>query len=288
MQDGYYSEKLNADRLFQVYQSDIPQVRTYLRAETDFVRSRLRGDERVLELGAGYGRIMKELAPYAASITGIDLSERTVELGREYLRECPNCSLLVMNAHSPVFSGTFDGVLCLQNGLSAMKGDPENLVRQAVVAAPRGLFHTYSPNSGITVCIAQEQPEGNALGDRHEKTVNGIIVCRATGDFRPAELRGWEISERPSLWRRRTVRHIIPDCHKGREFQIYGQGANLPPSSLPLSYFIASAFTTCGRLRRDADIMVGGYPVLTEIRIAARSFQSFPMPSRSPRFGLPQ
>jgi 2-polyprenyl-6-hydroxyphenyl methylase/3-demethylubiquinone-9 3-methyltransferase len=183
MQDGYYSEKLNADRLFQVYQSDIPQVRTYLRAETDFVRSRLRGDERVLELGAGYGRIMKELAPYAASITGIDLSERTVELGREYLRECPNCSLLVMNAHSPVFSGTFDGVLCLQNGLSAMKGDPENLVRQAVrLLSPggRAYFSTYSPKFwDYRLAWFQEQARKGLLGEIDmEKTGNGIIVCK--------------------------------------------------------------------------------------------------------------
>jgi len=183
MQDGYYSEKLNADRLFQVYQSDIPQVRTYLRAETDFVRSRLRGDERVLELGAGYGRIMKELAPYAASITGIDLSERTVELGREYLRECPNCSLLVMNAHSPAFSGTFDGVLCLQNGLSAMKGDPENLVRQAVrLLSPggRAYFSTYSPKFwDYRLAWFQEQARKGLLGEIDmEKTGNGIIVCK--------------------------------------------------------------------------------------------------------------
>ncbi len=183
MQDGYYSEKLNADRLFQVYQSDIPQVRAYLRAETDFVRSRLRGDERVLELGAGYGRIMKELAPYAASITGIDLSERTVELGREYLRECPNCSLLVMNAHSPVFSGTFDGVLCLQNGLSAMKGDPENLVRQAVrLLSPggRAYFSTYSPKFwDYRLAWFQEQARKGLLGEIDmEKTGNGIIVCK--------------------------------------------------------------------------------------------------------------
>lgn len=183
MQDGYYSEKLNADRLFQVYQSDIPQVRAYLRAETDFVRSRLQGDERVLELGAGYGRIMKELAPYAASITGIDLSERTVELGREYLRECPNCSLLVMNAHSPVFSGTFDGVLCLQNGLSAMKGDPENLVRQAVrLLSPggRAYFSTYSPKFwDYRLAWFQEQARKGLLGEIDmEKTGNGIIVCK--------------------------------------------------------------------------------------------------------------
>ena len=183
MRADYYSEKLSGDKLFQVYQSDIPQVRAYLRSETDFVRSRLRGDEKVLELGAGYGRIMRELAPHLGSITGIDLSEHTVRLGREYLKDFPNCALLVMDAHAPLFRETFDRVLCLQNGLSAMKGDPRNLVRQALsLLSPggRAYFSTYSPNFwDYRLAWFQEQARKGLLGELDmEKTGGGAIVCR--------------------------------------------------------------------------------------------------------------
>lgn len=179
----YYSEKLNANLLFQAYDTAIPQVRDYLEGEIEYVRSRLEGDEDVLELGAGYGRIMRELAPSLRSITGIDLSERSVELGREYLKDCPNCTILAMDAHSPVFDRTFDAVLCLQNGLSAMKGDPANLVGQALrLLAPggRAFFSSYSPDFwDYRLAWFQEQADKGLLGEIDmERTGGGVIVCK--------------------------------------------------------------------------------------------------------------
>ena len=41
MGKDYYSEKLNANMLFQAYDTAIPQVRDYLRSEIEFVRSQL-------------------------------------------------------------------------------------------------------------------------------------------------------------------------------------------------------------------------------------------------------
>ena len=51
MKENYYAEKLNAGKLYKVYQTAIPRVRQYLDAEIDFVRKGLKGDERILELG---------------------------------------------------------------------------------------------------------------------------------------------------------------------------------------------------------------------------------------------
>ena len=49
---NYYAGKLNATKLFQVYDTGIERVRQYLEAEIDFVRKDLQGHERILELGA--------------------------------------------------------------------------------------------------------------------------------------------------------------------------------------------------------------------------------------------
>ena len=183
MGKDYYSEKLNANMLFQAYDTAIPQVRDYLRSEIEFVRSQLRGDEEALELGAGYGRIMKELAPSLKSITGVDLSERSVELGREYLKGLSNCTILAMDAHSPSFDRTFDILLCLQNGLSAMKGDPENLIAQSMrllVPGGKACFSSYSQNFWeYRLAWFQEQADKGLLGEIDmEKTGNGQIVCK--------------------------------------------------------------------------------------------------------------
>ncbi|MCL2592949.1 MAG: class I SAM-dependent methyltransferase, partial [Defluviitaleaceae bacterium] len=78
MKKNYYAKKLNAKRLYEVYQTRCPRVKTYLDAEISFVKDQLCGTENVLEIGAGYGRIMKELALHCKSIAGIDISEDNI------------------------------------------------------------------------------------------------------------------------------------------------------------------------------------------------------------------
>ncbi len=182
---NYYSEKLHAFGLYDVYDTAIERIRQYLEAEIDFVRRNLRGNERVLEIGAGYGRIMKELSPWAASIVGIDISEDSVNFGKDYLKDCKNCDLRVMNAHDLAFAEEFDVVLCLQNGLSALKGEGAPLallegVLKTLVSRGRIYCSTYSPNFWETrLAWFYEQAEKGLLGDIDgEATLEGRVVCK--------------------------------------------------------------------------------------------------------------
>lgn len=183
MTDNYYAQKLNASNLYRVYETGIDSVRQYLDAEIDFVRRGLRGDERVLELGAGYGRIMKELAPFAASVTGIDISEESVAFGREYLAETPNCRIETMDVHTMTFDAEFDVALCLQNALSAMKGDAADTVARCVKAlVPGGTLYCSSYSAKFwehRLAWFREQAGKGLLGAiDDEKTRDGLIVCR--------------------------------------------------------------------------------------------------------------
>ena len=183
MVDNYYAKKLNSAKLYDVYQTQLPRVQQYLDAEIDFVRRGLRGNEKVLELGAGYGRILKELAPNVLSITGVDISADSVALGKEYLEGIPGCQLQVMDAHDLAFEDDFDVVLCLQNGLSAMKGDALNIVKQCVKALHPGgkaYFSTYNPKFWEhRLAWFQEQADKGLLGEiDFEKTKEGVIACK--------------------------------------------------------------------------------------------------------------
>lgn len=183
MAENYYAQKLNSQRLQQVYQTQIERVKQYLDAEISFVRGQLHGQERVLEVGAGYGRIMKQLAPFAASITGIDISGDSVGFGQEYLRSAANCRLKVLDAHNLEFGPEFEVVLCLQNGLSALKGDTNALAQQCMkVLSPGGkaYFSTYSAGFWEhRLAWFQEQAAKGLLGEIDlEKTKNGVIVCK--------------------------------------------------------------------------------------------------------------
>jgi SAM-dependent methyltransferase len=175
VEKNYYAQKLNSEKLYQVYQTQIDRVKQYLDAEINFVRLQLHGNERVLELGAGYGRIMKKLAPFAE----LD----SVEFGEEYLKAYPNCQLKVMDAHKLELDSDFDVVIVLQNGISAMKGEALNLIRQVMkVLSQNGkaYFSSYSPKFWEhRLAWFHEQANKGLLGEIDlEKTKDGTIVCK--------------------------------------------------------------------------------------------------------------
>ena len=179
---NYYAESLNSQKLFQVYDTALPRVRQYLEAEIDFVRQRLTGRERVLELGAGYGRIVRELAPCCARIVGMDISPDSVRLGEAYLKDCPNAEMVAMDVHRMQFDQPFDVVLCLQNGLSAMRADGDTVREILDILAPGGtaFFSTYSARFwNHRVAWFREQADKGLLGELDmEQTRDGVIVCK--------------------------------------------------------------------------------------------------------------
>lgn len=180
---NYYREALNGARLAEVYDTSIGRIRQFLDAEIAFVRSRLSPADTVLELGAGYGRIMRELAPHVAEITGIDIAEGSVAYGRDYLRGAPNARLEAGDAFAHGFRSRFDAVLCLQNGISAIQGQREALVDGALAALKPGgrlFLSTYSARFWDTrLAWFEEQAAKGLLGpiDR-EATKDGVIRCK--------------------------------------------------------------------------------------------------------------
>ena len=180
---NYYAQNLNSQKLFQVYDTKIPRIRQYLDREINFIRKRLRGSENVLEIGAGYGRILKELSIHAKSFVGIDISGESIEFGKEYLKGLSNVYLEVKDARELNFVDTFDVVLCLQNGLSALKGDSLELIKISLKAMPEGgkaYFSTYSAKFWQhRLAWFREQVNKGLLGELdEEQTKDGVIVCR--------------------------------------------------------------------------------------------------------------
>ncbi len=183
MEKNYYSQKLNSQKLFKVYETKIPRVKQYFDAEIAFVRENLTGSERVLELGAGYGRIVKELAGNCKSIVGIDISDESVLLGKEYLKDSPNSEIMTMDVNHLTLEEKFDVILCLQNGLSAMKVTSSDLIEKIlgmVVSGGKVYFSTYSEKFWeYRVMWFKEQAEKGLLGEIDlDKTKDGVIICK--------------------------------------------------------------------------------------------------------------
>jgi len=183
LKENFYANSLNAQKLYQVYQTKHSRVKQYLDSEISFVRKHLRGTEHVLELGAGYGHIMKELASSCKFIVGIDISQDNVEFGMEYLSDISNAELLAMDAHNLRFNETFDAVLCLQNGLSAMKTQPLEYIKTIMDQVSLGGMAFISSYSAkfweYRLAWFCEQADKGLLGEIDmERTKNVVIICK--------------------------------------------------------------------------------------------------------------
>lgn len=180
----YYRKKLAASRLYRCYEIASPRIKRYLNAEVEHAISNVKNARQVLELGCGYGRVMKEVSPSVEWIAGNDISKESLELARSYLEGCQNYSLFLMDASELAFrSCTFDAVLCVQNGISAFGVDKKRLIAESLrVTKERGviLFSSYSPNIwDVRLEWFRMQSQLGLIGQIDEKkTRNGTIVCK--------------------------------------------------------------------------------------------------------------
>jgi len=181
---GYYATKLSADRLRQCYEVASDRVRRYLEAEIEFVLSRLRPTDSVLELGCGYGRVTFRLAEVAERVVGIDTSSESLALARHLARMDSRCQFLEMDASALTFrDGSFDVVVCVQNGICAFAVQPERLMRETLrVTRPggRALFSTYSAAFWPErLRWFESQAAAGLLGAiDYDQTENGTVVCK--------------------------------------------------------------------------------------------------------------
>lgn len=181
---GYYDDKLSAERLMRCYEIAPPRVQQYLRAEIEHVLQKIRPGDLVLELGCGYGRVLRRLVSKARMVMGIDTSLASLLLGQDVLQDFSNCQLISMDALHLAFSDqTFDLVACIQNGISAFHVNQKDLIRESIrVTKPGGtvLFSSYSDKFwNDRLEWFKLQSEAGLLGELDpEKTGNGVIVCK--------------------------------------------------------------------------------------------------------------
>jgi len=181
---GYYAEKLAAERLRACYDLAPSGVKAYLEAETAFVLGRITSSMLVLELGCGYGRVLKRLAPRAGTVVGIDTSLASLWMAQDYVGKLPAPHLAAMDAASLGFADhLFDMTVCVQNGISAFHVSRPRLVAEAVRVTRSGgtvLFSSYSSRFWKERLRWFElQAAAGLIGEIDDAaTGNGVIVCK--------------------------------------------------------------------------------------------------------------
>jgi len=100
----YYTDTLAAEKLKRCYDLATPAVRRYLAAEIQYVRQWIRHGTRVLELGCGYGRVLRDLATTTDQLFGIDTSYGSLAMAQQYLGDHRNVTLAQADAVRLAFS----------------------------------------------------------------------------------------------------------------------------------------------------------------------------------------
>jgi ubiquinone/menaquinone biosynthesis C-methylase UbiE len=182
--NGYYEQKLSAQRLKKCYDIALPRVKQYLEAEISHVLEKIKPGDTVLDLGCGYGRAIPRLAQKAGVVVGIDNAYASLVLAGNATRSIPNCELAAMNACQLGFTDhAFDVVVCIQNGISAFHVDPGALIKETIrITKPGGgiYFSSYSEKfwDHRLEWFRMQAAEG-LLGEiDEERTGNGVIVCK--------------------------------------------------------------------------------------------------------------
>lgn len=181
---GYYSEKLSAERLQLCYEIATPRVKQYLEAEIEFVLNKISPTHTILELGCGYGRVLQKLVEKAKTVFGIDTSAASLSLAQKTIGKIPSLHLSVMNAVELGFCDRkFDMVICVQNGISAFKVNKQKLTEEAIRVSRSGgtvLFSSYSERFWEErLEWFRLQSEYGLIGEIDENaSKDGTIVCK--------------------------------------------------------------------------------------------------------------
>ncbi|MBT3210032.1 MAG: class I SAM-dependent methyltransferase [Bacteroidetes bacterium] len=181
---NYYSEILNSSNLEKCYEIAPPRVKQFLQAEINFVLNSIKHNDLVLDLGCGYGRIAFRLLEKAKKVVGIDISKDNVQLAKKTALSNNKLEFYVMDAKKLDFPDSyFTTTICVQNGISAFKVDPLELLKESVRVTKKGgtiLYSSYSEKFwNHRLKWFEIQSENKLIGEiDYELTKNGTIVCK--------------------------------------------------------------------------------------------------------------
>jgi len=182
--NDYYSRQLASNNLKRCYDLAPARVRQYLQAEIDHVLQHIDSSDIVIELGCGYGRVMKQIQSHSSVLIGVDTSFESLELALDFIGRKSKYLLIQTRAEDlPLRNDTVDKVVCIQNGISAFNVDPLMLIRESVRITRKGgccLFSSYSDSfwDERLDWFALQSEEGLIGEIDWSKTTNGNIVCK--------------------------------------------------------------------------------------------------------------
>ncbi len=180
---NYYSSRLNSNNLQRCYEIASERINQFLEAEILYSLSKIKPDDRVLDLGCGYGRVTERIKGKAKEVVGIDISQDNIDLAKKFWND-DGLFFYGMDAKELIFDNNyFDVTLCLQNGISSFTIDPILLIKESLRVTKKSgllLISTYSEKIwDERLKWFEKQSQEGLIGEiDYNLTKNGEIVCK--------------------------------------------------------------------------------------------------------------
>jgi 2-polyprenyl-6-hydroxyphenyl methylase/3-demethylubiquinone-9 3-methyltransferase len=115
------------NKLIEVF----PEFKEWTKQEIIEIKKFLKNDSIVLDVGCGWGREIKELAPFCKKIIGIDNDAKEIKIAKSYLKDIPNLELHTQDAKNTSFPDkSFDIIICVGNTFGNLGDDKEAVLRE--------------------------------------------------------------------------------------------------------------------------------------------------------------
>lgn len=149
-------------------------IQEFLDGEIRFITKHIKPYSSILEIGCGYGRLLRILAKNSKNVIGIDFSKKMIESSRENLKNLKNVDVILMNADNLSFKdNSFDYVVCLDASFGNMpKIEQKSLNEMKRVCKKDGeiIISVFSENAKNTqienyrrIGLKEIKDDGNAI-----------------------------------------------------------------------------------------------------------------------------
>ena len=91
-----------------------PEYKKWFQKEADYLRKNITKNSKVLEVGCGEGRSLRDILPVSKNLTGVDSDKKAVKDAKNHFKNNPTVKILLADAIKlPFKDKEFDFVLCL-------------------------------------------------------------------------------------------------------------------------------------------------------------------------------
>jgi len=153
-----------------------PDLQEMFRHENEYLE-KIEPNKKVLDVGCGFGRHIKILAPFSIEVVGIDKNDDMIKRAENNLHEFSSVKLFCTDAKNleNLKEDYFDYVICMENTFGVLGGIKEDVLKEMKrVVSPKGkiILSMYNDKALETRIESYKR-----LGLHIEKINNGIIYC---------------------------------------------------------------------------------------------------------------